>query len=274
MANQDRHDADGKYSFCDVPGNYTVSEVVDPDYIATGPTSIDVELECDDSENNDFKNTALLCINGTKLDNCTGRGLADWTIELKNSTGSVIKTATTGPDGTYSFCKLVPGNYTVSEVVDPDYIATGPTSIDVELECADSENNDFKNTALLCINGTKLDNCTGRGLADWTIELKNSTGSVIKTATTGPDGTYSFCGLAPDTYTVCEVLQPGWVPRGDTCQPVVLSCTNMTGVDFYNDPLLCISGRKTHAVTGDGLSGWEINITDSSGQMINSNHHQ
>ncbi|MBP7070558.1 MAG: hypothetical protein KBA97_05755, partial [Methanothrix sp.] len=63
-----------------------------------------------------------------------------WTIELKDSNGTLIKTATTGTNGTYSFCGLEPGNYTVSEVVDPNYIATGPTSIDVELECDNSEN--------------------------------------------------------------------------------------------------------------------------------------
>ena len=189
----------GYYEFCDLkPGAYTITETLQSGYVSVTPAVLTPTLPCTGNlTNQNFTNQELLCINGTKLDNCTGRGLADWTIELKNSTGSVIKTATTGPDGTYSFCKLVPGNYTVSEVVDPDYIATGPTSIDVELECADSENNDFKNTALLCINGTKLDNCTGRGLADWTIELKNSTGSVIKTATTGPDGTYSFCEPGP-----------------------------------------------------------------------------
>ena len=51
-------------------------------------------------------------------------------------------------------------------------------------------------------------------------------------------------------------------------QNVTLGCDNLTGMDFYNDPLLCISGRKTHAVTGDGLSDWEINITDSSPEMM------
>ena len=172
-------DEDGKYSFCELlPGNYTVSEVVEPGYVSSGPTSIDIELECDNSEDNNFDNIELLCINGTKLDNCTGLGLANWTIELKDSNGTLIKTATTGTNGTYSFCGLEPGNYTVSEVVDPNYIATGPTSIDVELECDNSENNDFKNTELLCINGTKKD-ASGLGLDNWTIILQDSNGTEI-----------------------------------------------------------------------------------------------
>jgi len=67
-----------------------------------------------------------------------------------------------------------------------------------------------------CIEGMKWNDANGNGvlnpgeggLSGWTIQLS---GPVSATTTTGTGGTYRFCGLPPGTYTVSEVLQPGWV---------------------------------------------------------------
>ncbi|MCS7158328.1 MAG: LamG domain-containing protein, partial [Blastocatellia bacterium] len=67
-----------------------------------------------------------------------------------------------------------------------------------------------------CIEGMKWNDTNGNGvinpgeggLSGWTIQLS---GPVSATTTTGTGGTYRFCGLPPGTYTVSEVLQPGWV---------------------------------------------------------------
>jgi len=52
------------------------------------------------------------------------------------------------------------------------------------------------------------------GLGGWTIFLDDDNDGVLdggETSTvTTPDGSYWFAGLAADTYTVAEVLQPGW----------------------------------------------------------------
>ena len=261
--------ADGSYSFCDLdPGTYSVEEVLQAGWQAvSGPTN-PIVLECSNSENNDFVNTPLLCINGTKIDDCTGLGLAGWTINLLDADGNVIDTEITGADGSYSFCDLDPGTYSVEEVLQAGWQAvSGPTN-PIVLECSNSENNDFVNTPLLCINGTKIDDCTGLGLAGWTINLLDADGNVIDTEITGADGSYSFCDLDPGTYSVEEVLQAGWQAVSGPTNPIVLECSNSENNDFVNTPLLCINGTKIDDCTGLGLAGWTINLLDADGNVI------
>ena len=101
------------------------------------------------------------CINGSKLDACTGEGLSGWEIILFNSTGVELDRMTTGADGTYSFCGLLPGSYSVEETLKPGWFAVESPVNPIDLGCASSENNNFKNQELLCINGSTLDACSG-----------------------------------------------------------------------------------------------------------------
>jgi len=53
------------------------------------------------------------------------------------------------------------------------------------------------------------------GLNGWTVDLLDSSGNLIATQIThtigGVDGSYSFQGLDPGTYTVEEIVMPGWI---------------------------------------------------------------
>ncbi|MDD4163089.1 MAG: choice-of-anchor E domain-containing protein [Methanothrix sp.] len=177
----------------------------------------------------------LFCIRGSKIDDCTGDGLPDWTIDLKDATGAEIKTTTTGPDGSYEFCELEPGEYTVCEVLKAGWMNIGDICIPVTLEDADVNDVDFTNTPLFCIEGHKFNSVTGEGLSGWTIKLKDASGAEIKTTTTGTGGLYRFCDLVPGEYTVCEVMKSGWKNIGDICLPVVLDCEDSTDNNFYNE---------------------------------------
>src|SRR5262249_23948017 len=65
------------------------------------------------------------------------------------------------------------------------------------------------------VNGDGTQAATGEpGLSGWTIHLfgtNTKDGSVHQHTTTGTGGAYSFTGLTPGTYTICESLQAGWV---------------------------------------------------------------
>jgi uncharacterized repeat protein (TIGR01451 family) len=71
------------------------------------------------------------CIEGMKWNDANGNGvinpgeagLSGWTIQL---TGPVNQTTTTGAGGTYRFCGLPPGTYTVAEVLQPLWVQTFP----------------------------------------------------------------------------------------------------------------------------------------------------
>jgi hypothetical protein len=72
----------------------------------------------------------------------------------------------------------------------------------------------------LAIDGTVFEAIAGSpALGAWVVELSGTaTATALTDATTGR---YAFTGLAPGTYTVCEVVQPGWrqtfPPQGTSC---------------------------------------------------------
>ena len=263
-------DTEGKYSFCNLePGNYTVSEILKDGYISAGKTSIDVELKCENSEDNDFKNIKLLCINGTKTNALTGDPLRGCYINLTAENGTVVGFTTTEADGRFSFCGLEPGNYTICEFMPGTWKNVTDRCIYVELECEDVVIN-FQNVpTALCINGSKINNCTGVGLANWTIELKDEAGAVINSTETDANGDYSFCGLMPGNCTVCEQLISGWKNVTPLCISVKLGDSlNIEGIDFANDPPVCINGTKINDCTGEPISNWKITLYDIAGNKI------
>jgi hypothetical protein len=119
----------------------------------------------------------------------------------------------------------------------------------------------------LCINGTKINDCDGSGIEGWEICLTKPDGEKICT-TTDENGDYSFCGLVPGSYKVCEEDRPGWAhvpPASPSCKDVTLIEDSEEGADFHNMPLLCISGHKYNSKTGDGISDWWITLYDENG---------
>jgi uncharacterized repeat protein (TIGR01451 family) len=57
----------------------------------------------------------------------TEPGLSGWTVELKKkSSGQAIATATTGQDGSYLFQGVVPGDYTLTEILKSGWLQTAP----------------------------------------------------------------------------------------------------------------------------------------------------
>ena len=158
-------------------------------------------------------------ISGKVVDQ-NGNPIQGVTIDL---TGTSSAQATTAPDGTYSFTGLAAGTYTVTETQPAGY-DDGPDSIGSEggndsvndefsnimLDAGDdSINNDFTEVLVVApasISGKVVDD-NGDPISGVTIDL---TGTSSAQATTAPDGTYSFTGLAPGTYTVTETQPLGW----------------------------------------------------------------
>ncbi|HPJ84915.1 MAG TPA: SdrD B-like domain-containing protein, partial [Methanothrix sp.] len=189
-------------------------------------------------------NVTYLSINGTKFDdlNCNGAkdpgepGLDNWTIVLSYANGSLIGATNTSIDGSYRFDPMCPGNYTVSEVLKSGWRQTYPPgdgNHSVNLTDSNITGIDFGNALLPCISGFKINYCNDSGIPGWTVILNNGTGEVDRTSTNAT-GWYSFCGLEPGDYWVCEDMKAGWTNVTDACINVTLVCDNVTDQNFTN----------------------------------------
>ncbi len=256
---------DGKVCYDGLqPGKYTVSEIVPAGYHATTQTSYCVEIRRGKTKTVYFGNAPNIVLKGSisghKWLDPNGDGsfedktpLAGVTIELWKD-GAKIATTTTAGDGSYSFDELVPGDYTVKEIVPEGMVATSPTSIDVAVaEGQDVTCVDFNNKRKECLKGSisghKWLDPNGDGsfedktpLAGVTIELWKD-GAKIATTTTAGDGSYSFDELVPGDYTVKEIVPGNMEAISPTSVDVgVAEGQGVTGVDFYNKKNICNDG--------------------------------
>ena len=298
-------DANGFFQFTNlVPGQYTISEVLQPGYLNTSAKTLNVMLTSGQVLNvtntfGVFGNIQLASIQGIKYLDVNLNGtydngdtpLANWTINLVNSSGPV-GTQITDINGFFQFNNLVPGNYTISEVLQPGYLNTNAKTLNVTLSSGQALNvtntfGIFGNIQLATIQGIKYLDLNQNGtydngdtpLANWTIDLTTSSGPV-GTQITDANGFFQFIGLVPGQYTISEVLQPGYLNTSAKTQNVtltsgeVLNVTNTFGV-FGNIQLASIQGIKYLDVNLNGtydngdtpLANWTINLTNSSGPV-------
>jgi hypothetical protein len=288
-----------------MPGSYIVCEILQGGWKNVTPLCISVTLvDMQNAEDKDFKNDPPVCINGTKINDCTDEGIPGWKITLFDANGKNLGTATTDANGKYSFCNLTPGIYYVCEeeragwkAVRDEHgtiIVSGSSDaiseaicpwcddncVCVRVDCEGAEVDFWNIQETLCINGTNINNCTGLGLAGWSIYLYDATGKNIATTQTDGLGGYMFCNLTPGQYRVCEEIQEGYVPVTylnhsgasclpeqctcdvcNNCIPVILDCEDSTDNDFENIPPLSIKGKVIDDCTGLGLKGWTVKLS-------------
>ncbi len=192
--------------------------------------------------------------------------------------------ANSGGDYTINMGVLPTGTYRVSEIVQPGWSPTAPTSRDVAFTSGqDSNKIDFFNFAGGDIVGTvwndlnadgirAVDPLTGEfadpGLEGWTvfIDMKPAGGGGLNgipdpgepITTTDASGQYHFSNLPAGDYEVTEVLPDGWdIPPGkwDTKQTVTVKALTTATQDYANFSLIngSINGSVWNDVNIDGV---------------------
>jgi hypothetical protein len=116
-------------------------------------------------------------------------------------------------------------------------------------------------------------------LPGWTIQLETSYG-LFTTTVTGPNGAYTFTNLPGGTFTVTELLLPGWTqsyppPPGNYSVGANEPGTGILGLAFGNwqPPLGEVHGLKWNDLDGDGsqddgepgLANWQIQLQGDNG---------
>jgi protocatechuate 3,4-dioxygenase beta subunit len=164
--------------------------------------------------------------NGNGVQDAGEAGIVGVKVDLKDESGNIVKTTTTGADGKYSFT-VDPGKYSISvtaptgmsatgqhggaDGVDSDINASGQSDL-VTLTAGQTNNNVdagfYKGATLgdrvwLDANRNGLQDSGETGVAGVKVVLLDAAGNATgSTATTDANGNYSFTNLKPGTYSV------------------------------------------------------------------------
>lgn len=218
--------------------------------------------------------------NGDGTQNTGEPGLAGVVINLRDTTGTLLSSTTTGVDGSYSF-PIEKGTYTV-EVAAENFTEggalagmTSTTGGERRTEMVTNNNvltYDFgyRGTASLGslvwadLDADGVQDAGEVGLSGVTVDLGDSNGNVA-TTTTDANGNYSFDHLIPGLYSVrvsSSTLPAGASPTYDTdgtgtanVATVTLSAgQNRTDVNFGYRLLGNIEGRVWNDLDADGAT--------------------
>lgn len=236
-------DAAGGYCFTQLPsGKYTVEEVQQTGWTQTAPANgaYQVKLgscpprnhvggldfgnhfECDGAD--EVSGSVFQDNNANGIWNTSETGAAGWTVTATSDDGTVYTTLTDA-SGNYTFAQLPGGNYTFAVVLPSGYLQTTPspnTAWISVVPCDDEVAAPLFGVirtgedSLVC--GYKWLDANVNGswdsgespLSGWTIQLKNTSGTVLTSMVTTGGGYY--CLLVPPggPYHVQEVQQPGY----------------------------------------------------------------
>jgi len=176
------------------------------------------------------------------------------------ASGDAIHLYGSYPDAIYGYQGFRPtgGTNVTSMLIDSDgdVVNGDKTSIgDVEAPggCPAPTTGSICGSKFLDLNRNGVKDGADTYLSGWTITLNGPGGPY--TAVTDAQGEFCFDGLAPGTYTVGEIGQPGWVqtaPSGGTYSVSIVAGQLVLGRDFGN--FQCVSGAC--AMPPPGMIAW------------------
>jgi chitinase len=196
----------------------------------------------------------------------TTTGLAGATLRLTNSAGALVKTVTSGTDGSYSLTGVPAGiNYTVTAALTGNTFTPATRSY-TNLSANQTAQNFTTSSSSIAISGRVL--LATAGLAGVTLRLTSTnTAFAARTATSGADGSYSF-GSVPggQSYTVAPSSAVyNFTPASRAYTALAAS---QTGQNFTvaSRKSYSISGRITKA--GISVVGVTVTLTNSAGAVV------
>ncbi len=262
-------------------GTYTVAEESQTGWVHTSPDSVDVPVTSGAQlQPVVFLNFHKPTVTVTKLFDTDGNlqttndqfVKAGWTVQLWQN-GNMLEEQQTDQNGQYTWSDLLPGTYTVKEVVPAGYINLGSNEYTFTAISGYQHAYTFYNFELGTISGYKFNDLNGNHawdngeptLAGWKIMLSNG-----QSTYTDANGYYEFTGLLGGAYSLSEDIQSqnGWVQMVAPSSVTVTTGTDSTHNDFGNTKLASITAKKlidadgSLQTTGDQTvkAGWTVQL--------------
>ena len=164
-------------------------------------------------------------------------------VTIRDGTGTVVGTATTGPDGSYSFPGLPAGDYTITETQPTGYgdTPTGPfmpntrpvtlpPGVSVVNQNFGDTLGTVSGTVYADVNNNGTQNPSEPGIPGVVLTLIDGTGTPVATATTDANGNYSFTDLPAGSYTIVETQPAGYANGATTAGPTGGTATSGTRI--------------------------------------------
>jgi uncharacterized repeat protein (TIGR01451 family) len=259
----------GNYTFGHLDaGAYRVREVQQPGWVQTTPNpevitiTANGQVFADINFGNDRNQQTLVTgrkfndVNGNGTQDSGEPGLSSWPIYVDaNENGQYDlgeRLAFTTVAGNYSIAGLPLGRHVIREIQRPGWTQTtadpAPVVLTVLGETVEEINFGNQRDATTLISGRKFFDADSDGVADpgepglryWPIYLDTNGDGVHQAGEpithTGWNGEYSFVGVAPGTYRVREIQQPGWTQTTANPADVVVTANGQTfeDIDFGN----------------------------------------
>ena len=223
-----------------------------------------------------------------------GPGVAGVTVELENTSGTVLETTTTNSQGLYDFTNLTAGTYEVQFVAPTGYDLTPQTSIANDLGSAPNQTTGITQ-AITLAPGQNITNIdaglyqpasigdnvfldtagtgiqsgvnAGPGVAGVTVDLENTSGTVLETTTTNSQGLYDFTNLTPGTYEVQFVTPSGYTlsPQTSIANDLGSAPNQTTGITA---PITLTSGENVTNIDAGLVPSSSTGTTTPSGPSI------
>ncbi|MEL6910708.1 MAG: SdrD B-like domain-containing protein, partial [Cyanobacteria bacterium J06598_4] len=290
-------DADGNYLFVDVtPGDYTIVQENDSNFVdvadVQGANDSQIALNVAIGETvvaQNFVDEIPASIAGNVSrdddnDDDGDRNLAGITVTLNDGAGNVL-TTTTDANGNYLFEDVTPGNYTITQENDTDFIdvndVQGANDSQIALSVAIGETvaaQNFVDEVPASISGNvsqdeNNDDAGERNLAGITVNLIDIAGVTVATQTTDADGNYLFTDVTPGDYTIEQVNDPNFVDvtdvQGANDSEIVVSVAigeTVTAQNFVDEIPASISGNVSRDDDNDDAG--ERNLADITVNLI------